>query len=195
MQRKLLSALYEDAATNYSGVTGVGRDGEVIEDKPGGECGWVYTDGVLYPDSSVSIRDITDGLSHTLAVGERVYFIDAWWQGGSWSKRFNPRSYRRICSHASKNIRAPLNARHDQFPCWRHDQECHPDEEKTLCRNELYFGSEHPGGAQFLFADGSVHFLNDSLELATYHGLATRRGGELEESATPPPAPAQRACD
>ncbi len=34
------------------------------------------------------------------------------------------------------------------------------------------FGSLHPGGALFLFADGSVHFLDDNVDLALYQNLS-----------------------
>lgn len=40
------------------------------------------------------------------------------------------------------------------------------------------FGSQHTGGSQFLFADGSVHFISDSIDLGTYHALATIAGHE-----------------
>lgn len=41
------------------------------------------------------------------------------------------------------------------------------------------FRSDHVGGVQFLFADGSVHFLSDSIDAATLDALATRNGGEV----------------
>ena len=40
-------------------------------------------------------------------------------------------------------------------------------------------GSKHPGGANFLFADGSVHFLKSSIALNTYWSLGTRADGEV----------------
>jgi prepilin-type processing-associated H-X9-DG protein len=40
------------------------------------------------------------------------------------------------------------------------------------------FGSWHPFGANFVMADGSVRMINDTIDPAIYHGLATRAGGE-----------------
>lgn len=42
----------------------------------------------------------------------------------------------------------------------------------------LAFGSKHPGGAQFVFADASTHFLTDAVDIAIYRALGTRNGGE-----------------
>jgi prepilin-type N-terminal cleavage/methylation domain-containing protein/prepilin-type processing-associated H-X9-DG protein len=41
------------------------------------------------------------------------------------------------------------------------------------------FGSWHQGGANFVFGDGSVHFLSNSLPVATLYALATSNGGEI----------------
>ncbi len=41
------------------------------------------------------------------------------------------------------------------------------------------FGSWHPGGANFVFGDGSVHFLPNSLPVATLYALATANGSEV----------------
>ena len=55
------------------------------------------------------------------------------------------------------------------------------------------FRSQHPGGANFLFADGSVHFLKDSIDMGNpnyaapitkgvYRNLSTRASGEVISS-------------
>ena len=41
------------------------------------------------------------------------------------------------------------------------------------------FGSFHTGGANFGFGDGSVHFLNEGIDLAVYSALGSRNGGEV----------------
>jgi prepilin-type N-terminal cleavage/methylation domain-containing protein/prepilin-type processing-associated H-X9-DG protein len=42
--------------------------------------------------------------------------------------------------------------------------------------------SNHPGGCNFAFADGSVRFIKDSVNMLTYQGLGTRNGGEVVSS-------------
>jgi prepilin-type processing-associated H-X9-DG protein len=42
--------------------------------------------------------------------------------------------------------------------------------------------SNHPGGANFLFADGSVHFLKSSIAIKTYWALGTKANGEVISS-------------
>ena len=42
--------------------------------------------------------------------------------------------------------------------------------------------SNHPGGANFLFADGSVHFLKSTIAIKTYMALGTKAGGEIVSS-------------
>jgi prepilin-type processing-associated H-X9-DG protein len=43
--------------------------------------------------------------------------------------------------------------------------------------SEVY--SFHSGGANFVFVDGSVHFIRDSITLTTLAQLITRAGGEI----------------
>lgn len=43
------------------------------------------------------------------------------------------------------------------------------------------FRSDHSGGGNFLFADGSVHFLNESINMLTYQQLSTMAGGDIVE--------------
>jgi len=59
----------------------------------------------------------------------------------------------------------------------------------TLCRSlgasstgsstTANYRSDHPGGCNFLYADGSVHFLNEGIEMLLYQALSTIAGEEV----------------
>ena len=51
------------------------------------------------------------------------------------------------------------------------------------------FGSDHPGGGNFLFGDGRVEFISDSIDELAYHSLSTIAGDPLPAPAVPTPGP------
>jgi prepilin-type N-terminal cleavage/methylation domain-containing protein/prepilin-type processing-associated H-X9-DG protein len=52
----------------------------------------------------------------------------------------------------------------------------------TSVDSSYSFRSNHSGGANFAFADGSVHFLKDSISAVAFRSLSTRAGGEVLSS-------------
>ena len=166
--------------TNYAGSAGAGRDVGHIIDLEDKFCGDVYTDGVFYPLSKTAAKNITDGMSHTLAIGERTYMkqIHIWAHGAFWIGSAD----QRLCLIASKNVRWPINSPVSTSGYYVFDRDA-PVAERTMRMNDLYFGSRHPGGAWFTFADGSVHFVSEDIAFSVYQDLATRDGGEHPISA------------
>jgi prepilin-type N-terminal cleavage/methylation domain-containing protein/prepilin-type processing-associated H-X9-DG protein len=53
------------------------------------------------------------------------------------------------------------------------------------CSNNSEVYSFHPGGANVVFADGSVHFLNSNMDLCVLAALITRAGSESIGNFTP----------
>ena len=43
--------------------------------------------------------------------------------------------------------------------------------------------SYHAGGVNCCFADGSVHFISNNIQLATWQALGTVAGGEVVDSS------------
>jgi len=64
-----------------------------------------------------------------------------------------------------------------QYPwrsCGRTCAGCAPESSNFLNAN-----SNHPGGANFAMADGSVRFVKDSVNMQVYWSLGSRNGGEI----------------
>jgi prepilin-type N-terminal cleavage/methylation domain-containing protein/prepilin-type processing-associated H-X9-DG protein len=145
------------AFTSYLGVAG--RDSDVL-------------DGVLFLDSQVRIADILDGTSNTLAAGERPPSADeryGWWYAG-WGQSKDG-SAEVVLGVADRNTAMPsCFSGPYRFGQGRIDNQC----------DALHFWSLHPGGANFVFADGSARFLTYSSH-PLMPAWATRAGGEPAE--------------
>jgi prepilin-type N-terminal cleavage/methylation domain-containing protein/prepilin-type processing-associated H-X9-DG protein len=134
-------------------------------------------DGVFFIDSCVGIGDIPDGASNTLLFGERFHhdpelerlqpslLPSSHFGGlGKWAYVASVHVGGQVTLSAAVPINYRMPADGDLFKAF--DRMC-------------AFGSGHPGGANFAFADGTVHFLSDSTSLSTLQALSTRRGGEV----------------
>jgi prepilin-type N-terminal cleavage/methylation domain-containing protein/prepilin-type processing-associated H-X9-DG protein len=165
-------------SANYVGVAGAGVE---REDWPLEEavCGIVAIDGVLHLQSRIRTADIGDGTSNTLAIGERTLYNtdELWTLGAIWYRTGGSTTPSSVCVAAAKHVVWPINALEHRRVYYVRDFSGPPELRKAL-NNELAFGSQHPGGAYFAFADGSVHFLAESTDLAVYRELATRSGEE-----------------
>jgi type II secretory pathway pseudopilin PulG len=160
--------------TNYNGSGGAGRSAEHVIKLEDQFCGDVYTDGVFYPLSKTAAKNITDGLTHTLAIGERIYSTYIWTAGAYWLGS----AEERLCVQGSKNVRWPINSPPSTAGYYKLDKEAPPGVPRTLLMNDLYFGSRHPGGAWFAFAGGNVHFIAEDIAFSVYQDLAARNDGE-----------------
>jgi prepilin-type processing-associated H-X9-DG protein len=140
--------------------------------------------GMLSANQVVRMADVTDGTSNTLMVGERPptsdYFF-GWWFAGSGVD--NSGSGDVVLGARDTALEELLVNFPD--PILAHYRQCkgkmkvglHPGQISNHC-DQAHFWSLHAGGANFLMADGSVHFLSYAAD-SILPALATRNGGEV----------------
>ncbi len=133
------------ARSNYSGVFGTLESGN-------GSRSPLEGDGVFFGNSEVKIRDIVDGTSNTMMVGERRNDLGAIsWVGV-------------LADVAEPFVRVVGTA--DSTP--------NPSDQSFES-----FRSYHTGGINVTLADGSTQFINDEIDLDIFRGLASIDGGEI----------------
>ncbi|KKK59507.1 hypothetical protein LCGC14_3033710, partial [marine sediment metagenome] len=152
---------YEVALTSYKGVMGDNRMGGSYSVHPGSEPSCTISrscPGIFWRFSflnPVKTKDVTDGLSNTLMVGHSRprYFpcSAAYFGNGDYASTYAPINY----------VPQPF----DRAEWW----------------NWWGFSSDHPGGAPFCMADGSVQFLDEEIDYPLYRALSTKAGGESVE--------------
>ena len=149
----------EDAAeTNYSAVA-THRDGSeayYARDAEG--------TGVMYLGSKTRIADVTDGTSQTLLVAEIDIDQDDPWKQSTPSH----------CPNAQCNI----------GKLWASENRLTTAYGINGDISHLLPGprSRHPGGAQFVFTDGHVSFLQETINQEVLQALTTRDWGEVVDA-------------
>jgi prepilin-type N-terminal cleavage/methylation domain-containing protein/prepilin-type processing-associated H-X9-DG protein len=144
-------------------------------------------DGIFWWDSSVGLKDVTDGTSNTLLFGERSrvdpeFDRDAQavnspfyplGKQGKWAAVYATEGgslpERLLSTPVPINYRVPPDLPVEEF------QGPTGAQNNRLCA----FGSGHPGGANFAFVDGSVRFVSESMPVEVLQALSTRAGGEV----------------
>jgi prepilin-type N-terminal cleavage/methylation domain-containing protein/prepilin-type processing-associated H-X9-DG protein len=139
-------------------------------------------DGMFFMDSKTSAAKILDGLSKTIALGERVYYLNNGitgvdpFQGYSYSGRLLPQAGCVYCVRGTRQL-SSVGIR-DGLACAL-DAINEPSMlvASADSRSSRNFSSYHPGGAQFTFADGSVRFLANSTGQAVLRELISIADG------------------
>jgi len=155
------------ATANYAGVC---DDNSANIDNRQNNCS-----GVLFVDSDIKFRDVTDGTSSVLMVGERCRYrtharcgvqqdcgaATLFVIGASNQLSHDNRSNTGAVGSAARGINWDSTV-----------AEC-----DNLWNAKSSFHSLHPGGAQFVLVDASTHFISQDADLTTFRRLAHRSDG------------------
>lgn len=176
----------EPERIDYFGVMGGGDAAQRFLSYKGD----LFNNGLFMEVRTMRPPEVTDGVSKTLAVGEGLpshpgygggtaELVTKWsWDGSeyksdsTWCPMTAGRPPAGCVAFRTQSIRStkqPINSK---------DPLVIPPFSSSSNLSEIPFGSKHPGGAGFVFADGHVALLADTIDINVYRGLSTRAGGE-----------------
>jgi prepilin-type N-terminal cleavage/methylation domain-containing protein len=122
------------------------------------------TQGVLGIQTKVRMKDITDGTSTTLMLGEmswnKAFYYRAWLRG-SYDDTSTPDRDTTCCRNVANALASTIY-------------------DGGSNANNVSFGSQHiNGGANFAMADASIRYIMPDVSMRTYLSLASRNGEEV----------------
>lgn len=122
--------------------------------------------GPFFTDVSISVRDLRDGSSNTMFVGESVQIhanpnSGPSWGGGSFGSVHGVVLLPNAPNYKNYLPNATVQTAGIQLP------------------TDSVFSSFHPGGINVVFGDGSVRFIKNAINPRTWYSLQTIKGGEI----------------
>jgi prepilin-type N-terminal cleavage/methylation domain-containing protein/prepilin-type processing-associated H-X9-DG protein len=158
-------ANFELAKSSYAGINGQGELADFDS---------ALGLGMLLRGRGVSIAEVTDGLSNTLFVGER----------SSKSAKQAVGTLPGVCTWVGALPGGDLDGETPALYILGWTGDPSSPAKPNIPEPDGFFHpesitSKHSGGVNFLFGDGSVRFITDSINGQTWVKLGTRQGGEV----------------
>jgi type II secretory pathway pseudopilin PulG len=166
-------------AIDYAGNGGIGQNvlprvatpaGAIFTSGQSGST-WPNQNGTVVPPVpyQINIVRIKDGTSNTVLVGERNYNMakpndsSNWDENNGWCDGYDWDSIRWAYNANTGHDGTPARDRHNSSSGDYWDRR---------------FGSSHPAGCQFVFADGSIHVVLYQIDLTVFQQLCHRADGQ-----------------
>jgi prepilin-type N-terminal cleavage/methylation domain-containing protein/prepilin-type processing-associated H-X9-DG protein len=124
---------------------------------------WRYT----YWRGGVKLREVTDGTSQTLMIGESTNADNesvAWSSDGDWG-----------ITQIQMNF---------DLTTWPPCVDPTTSGSPSCWKNTRGFRSYHPGGANFAFVDSAVKFISENIDQKVYRAISTRASGEVADQGS-----------
>jgi prepilin-type N-terminal cleavage/methylation domain-containing protein/prepilin-type processing-associated H-X9-DG protein len=149
------------APSSYAASCGAAE----IDDIPG------PMEGVFYRNSRINITNITDGTSTTCLIGDRA----SSWSMTPWAGAVQGGIVLGGPSNPSRQN--PDATEPAPYMCLAQTREINDWTDRDGALDDYH--SEHPGGINMLFADGTVRFLRQTMDPIIFAAVGTRAGGEV----------------
>jgi len=164
-----------------------------------GKCNAALGNGMFGAESAVSVAMVIDGTSNTTLWGDQgrfrnelgdhynMYAYTVVWGTNSWGPTWPGDVRPQTGAFTLPRINSPpdtTGALLSQVFCGCGSGNCIPSDWLINCPNALLLGqfafrSNHAGGVNMAFADGSVKFIKQTINDKTWQALGTRAGNEV----------------
>lgn len=161
-------AMKSDYAANAGDSVLGGSGPPSLEEGDAGDFNWEGTDlatGVLFTRSEVRVAMVTDGTTHTYALGEKRCILE----GYDWGD-----DQHALVGHGTDVARYTFDDRDPGLPLSQQYLPPEPDGAESRSRS---FGSSHPAGCQFAFVDGSVRLVAYDVDPEVHRAFGNRADG------------------
>jgi len=191
--------------SSYAGMSGLTENvyyswGTAATAPNAGRCGAIDGEGIFGTSIAYTVATVTDGTANTIFAGEQCRFVNeppnspfnfgnivgafagpdctgtVTWSGDIRVTGVACAVPKLNAKGVTSNVLACMSGNPFGTP-----QFGNPVGWLNTCPNLGQFGfrSPHPGGVNFLFGDGSAHFLKDTITLPIYRAVATRALGKV----------------